>query len=178
MARARVRVRGAREPAVRDLVGEGAQEVDVGLLRVARGLGRDERLRRRVVRAQGGEPVCGPAEPRTVRRTPCHPRPDALLGGFAPDVELAALAAPQHRGVEEAYRRAHLIAGADEPRRRRVGVAVGTVIAHGPDAEALGEQLEDPSVVAAQLDDRTGPQPAQPEAAFAREEAAEVGQQG
>src|SRR4051794_820252 len=128
-----------------------------------------------MVGAQGGEPVCGPAEPRAVRRTPGHPRPDALLGRFAPNVKLAALTAAQHRGLEEADRRAHLIAGADEPRRRWVGIAVRTVIAHGPDAEALGEELEDPSVVAAQLDDSTGSQIAQTEATFAREEPAEVG---
>jgi hypothetical protein len=51
------------------------------------------------------------------------------------------------------------------------------VIADGPDAEALGEELEDAAVVAAQLDDRPRLEPAQPEAAFAREEAAEMGQQ-
>src|SRR3954451_17692461 len=49
MARARDRVRGAGKAAAGELVGERAQDVDVGLPRVARTLSCDERLRRRVV---------------------------------------------------------------------------------------------------------------------------------
>jgi hypothetical protein len=119
------------------------------------------------VLAQCREPARDVLNTRSVPATPCEPRERAFLGGLPPDLELAALAAAQLCRLEESHRFAHLVRGADHPGRGRVAAAVGGVIADGPNAEPLCEELEDRAVVAAQLHDGPRLEPAQAEVSLA-----------
>jgi hypothetical protein len=95
---------------------------------------------------------------------------------LAPDLELAPLAAPELGSLEQLHGRCELVRGADQPRRRRVGVLVSALLGDGTESEVLREELEDRPIVSSNLDDRAWREAAEPEAAFAGEKAAEVGE--